>query len=226
MKYTATVALALLLGMSATAAWAQIGGMPGGGMPNMTPEQAQQMLDQMMKGMGTQLDLDPETLRSASPEEREEMIRGAADAMAGQATKQMEDQFGMPLDEFKKLSEDEKNALMMSLLQPQQIVEPAAPLPLLPAPVRGFPDGSAPLPVTENYDAYLVVTEQVDRELLLVVADIARREIVWRATRIAPFEEHLNLLDFTPNPSDLILELIDPNTHRVIRRYRPVAAAE
>ena len=70
----------------------------------------------------------------------------------------------------------------------------------------------------------MAVDEPAGREFLLVVADVIQRQIVWRETRTAPFEEHLNLLDVAPEPSSLILELIDPDSHLVIRRYRPVAA--
>ncbi len=228
MKLATTIALALLLGLSTGLAQAQMGGVPTGGMPNMTPEQAQQMADQMMLKFGAKMGLDPEALRDASPEEREEMLRGGADAMAGQTMQRMEQMFGMSVEEMQNLSAEDKAALrdrMMARSQQLRTPPEADALPMRHAPARGFPDGSTPLPVAADYSTVLVVTEPVDRELLLVVADVARREIVWRETRTAPFEEHLNLLDIAPEPSDLILELIDPDTHRVIRRYRPVAAA-
>ncbi|HSF96552.1 MAG TPA: hypothetical protein VLA52_16120, partial [Thermohalobaculum sp.] len=72
----------------------------------------------------------------------------------------------------------------------------------------------------------LVVDEPAGRKLLLVAADIGRHEIVLRETRAVPFSEQINLRDIAPDPNMLVLELIDPETHRVIRRYRPVAAAE
>lgn len=224
MKYTTTVALALLLGLSNGPAWAQTGGAP-----NMTPEQAQQMANQMMLRFGGQMGLDPEALRNASPEEREEMLLGGADAMAGQTMQRMEQMFGMSVEEMQNLSNEEKEEMRASIVARFQAAtqQPEADaFSMRYAPARGFPDGSVPLPVAADYSAELVVTEPADRELLLVVADVAQHEIVWRETRTAPFEEHLNLLDIAPDPSVLILELIDPDTHRVIRRYRPVAAAE
>lgn len=234
MKFATTIALTLVLGLGTTSALAQIGGMPTGGMPgggmaNMTPEQAQAMAEQMMLQLGGQLGLDPELLRDATKEERDELLDRASEARRGQSIQQMEQNLGMSLDQFETLSEDEKNALVMGMLN---MPGPKAPEPnmvdLLPlhfVPSRGFPDGSVPLPVADDYSTELVVTEPVGRELLLVVADMSRREIVWREKRTAPFKEHLNLLDIAPDPSALILELIDPDTHVVIRRYRPVAAA-
>lgn len=235
MKHKTAIALTLVLGLSAAPALAQtggmpMGGMPSGGMPNMTSEQAEAMAQQMMLRFGAKMGLDPEALRDASPEEREEMFRGGADAMAGQTMQRMEQMFGMSVEEMQNLGPGDKAALrarMMARFEPEAAASRAIePRPLLPAPARGFPDGSTPLPVAADYSAELVVTEPADRELLLVVADVARREIVWRETRTVPFEEHLSLLDIAPDPSVLILELIDPDTHRVIRRYRPVAAAE
>jgi len=223
MKHATTIALALLLGLSVKPASAQTGGAP-----NMTPEQAEAMAEQMMLRFGGQMGLDPEALRNASPEEREEMLRGGADAMSGQTMQRMEQMFGMPIEEMQNLSAAEKAALRARMTARfQTTAQPEADtFPMRYAPARGFPDGSIPLPVAADYSAELVVTEPAGRELLLVVADVARYEIVWRETRMVPFEERLNLLDIAPDPSALIVELIDPDTRRVIRRYRPVAAAE
>jgi hypothetical protein len=181
----------------------------------------------MMLRFGEQMGLDPEALRNASPEEREEMLRGGAGAMSGQTMRKMEQMFGMPVEEMQNLSNEDKEdmrARMMARSRPTTPPE-ADTLPMHDAPALGFPDGSTPLPVAVDFSTVLVVAEPAGRELLLVVADVARSKVVWRETRTAPFEEHLNLLDIAPEPSDLILELIDPDTHRVIRRYRPVAAA-
>lgn len=244
MKRAATIALMLLLSGSATLALAQTGGLPTGNMPmggmpmggmpsgdmsNMTPEQAEAMAEQMMLRFGGMMGLDPEALRDASPEEREEMLRGGADAMAGQTMQRMEQIFGMPVEEMQNLSPEEKAALrarMMARTGPPIMTPPADLQPLRPAPRRGFPDGSIPLPVAADYSTELAVADPADRDLLLVAVDLPAREIVWRETLTTPFEKHLNLLDIAPDPSVLILELIDPETRRVIRRYRPVAAAE
>jgi hypothetical protein len=200
------------------------GGTPAGDMANMTPEQAQAMADQMMLQLGGQLGLDPEALRNATPRQREEMLRGAADVMSNQAVQQFESNIGMSVEEFKNLSKEDQAALMMPRSDaPETRFDP---MPLPAAPGRGFPDGSIPLPVAADYTTDLAVDEPVGQEFLLVVADMIHRQIVWREMRIAPFEEHLNLLEIAPEPSALIVELIDPDTHRVIRRYRPVAAAE
>jgi hypothetical protein len=224
MKYVTAIALALLLGLSVNPAAAQ-----SGGAPNMTPEQAEAMAGQMMLRFGNQMGLDPEALRNASPEEREDMLRSGSGAMARQPLQRMEQMFGMPVEEMQNLSDEDKEALrarMMTRFQTAAQQPETDTFPLRYAPARGFPDGSIPLPVAADYSTVLLVSEPVNWELLLVVADVARQMIIWRKTRIAPFEEHLNLLDIAPDPSVLILELIDPDTHRVIRRYRPVAAAE
>ena len=198
------------------------GGMPTDEMPNMTPEQAQAMAEQMMLQLGGQLGLDPEVLRNATPKQRKEILRGAAEASSGNAVQQFENDIGMSVGEFKNLSEEEQTALMMRRSEaPETKFDP---MPLPAAPDRGFLDGSTPLPVAADYTVDLAVDEPAGREFLLVVADVIQRQIVWRETRTAPFEEHLNLLDIAPEPSSLILELIDPDSHLVIRRYRPVAA--
>lgn len=234
MKLSAATSIVLLFGVLLASLWpvaarAQITGFPTGGMPagdmtNMTPEQAQAMADRMMLQLGGQLGLDPEALRNATPKQREEMLRGAAEASSNQMIQQLENDIGMSVSEFKNLGEDDQAALMMRRSDaPETGFDP---MPLPAAPGQGFPDGSIPLPVAADYTTVLAVKEPAGREFLLVVADVIQRQIVWRETRTAPFEEHLNLLDIAPEPSALILELIDPDTHRVIRRYRPVAAAE
>lgn len=200
---------------------------------NATPEEREQMLqggadamaERMLLQMGARMGVDPDALRNASPEERERMIGAAAEAMAEQVTKQVEQTLDMSTEEMKNLSEEEIHARMAARLEPDAGI-PAAiePRPLLPAPRRGFPDGSVPLPVGENFGAELVFDEPPARDLLLVVADLRAREIVWRGNRSAPLREHLNLLEIAPDPSVLVIELIDPITRRVIRRYRPVAA--
>lgn len=228
MKHETTIALTLLFGLGAAPAPAQMGGMPSGDMSSMTPEQAAAMAEQMMLRFGGKMGLDPEALRNASPEEREEMLQGGADAMAGQVMQRMERMFGMSAEEMQNLSPAEKVALrarMTARFQQQAVAQPAEPRPLYAAPPHGFPDGSVPLPVLADYSTDLAIAEPAGQDLLLVAVDLPAREIVWRETRTTPFEEHLNLLDIAPDPSVLILELIDPDTHRVIRRYRPVAAA-
>jgi hypothetical protein len=224
MKYAGSIAAILLLGLitgpGANPALAQTGAMP-----DMTPEQAQAMAEQMMLRLGGQIGLDPEALRNATPEQRKEMMRGAADTMAGQTMQQMEQAFGMPAEELKNLSKEEMRTLMVARLQPPAMAPPLQPRPLRSAPPRGFPDGSVALPVAADYSAELAVAEPAGRELLLVAVDLPARRIVWRETLTTPFERHLDLLDIAPDPSVLILELIDPATRRVIRRYRPVAAA-
>jgi len=266
MKHKTAIALTLVLGLGAAPALAQTGGMPMGGMPNMTPEQAEAMTQQMMQRFGAKMGLDPEALRDASPEEREEMLSGGADAMAEQmmlrfgakmgldpealrnaspeereemqsggadamaeqTMQRLEQMFGMPVEDMQNLSNEDKaemRARMMARFQPQAMAQPVEPRPLRPAPRYGFPDGSVALPVMADYGADLVVDEPLEREFLLVAVDVPAREIVWRETLTTPFEKHISLLDIAPDPSVLILELIDPGTHRVFRRYRPVAAA-
>jgi hypothetical protein len=205
---------------------------------NATPEQQREMLrqggsamaDQMMQQMGAQMGLDPEAMRNATPDEQENMIRDGGKAMRGNMLGQIEQMFGMSIEEMQNLSEDDKAAMqarMMARAQAGQTPSPEDdPLPMRNAPRNGFPDGSIPLPVAADYTTDLAVNEPAGREMLFVAADTRRHEIVWRETRTAPFEQHLELLDITSDPSALVFELIDPNTRRVIRRYRPVAAAE
>ncbi|MFV2038546.1 MAG: hypothetical protein ACC646_13235, partial [Paracoccaceae bacterium] len=50
----------------------------------------------------------------------------------------------------------------------------------------GFRDGSAPVAVAADFIAELEVKDPPGREMMVVVADFAAREIVWRETRTAP----------------------------------------
>jgi len=91
----------------------------------------------------------------------------------------MEQMFGMSVEEMQNLGAEDKAALRARMMaRSQQLRTPpeADALPMRHAPARGFPDGSTPLPVAADYSTVLVVTEPVDRELLLVVADLARRD--------------------------------------------------
>ncbi|MFV2001659.1 MAG: hypothetical protein ACC619_01610 [Paracoccaceae bacterium] len=216
----------LLVTMWLAPVYAQVPGLPGGlsinDLRNMTPEQAQGLADQMLQQLGKKMGVDPGALQNADQQEQQELLSGAMQERADQMIARIEAKTGMSIDEFNKLSEAEQNALMAA--RPEPANTGFDPLPLLAAPVRGFPDGSAALPVAADFDAALRVSEPAGHEVLVVVADMAQREIVWREIRAVPFEERLNLLQLSPNPSALIIELIDPETRRVIRRYRPVAA--
>lgn len=82
------------------------------------------------------------------------------------------------------------------------------------------------MPVKNDLIAALSVEEMLDQDVLLAVADLTRREIVWQETRTSPFVENWNLSDLSRDPNALVIELIDPQAGRVIRRYRPVAAEQ
>jgi hypothetical protein len=191
----------------------------------MSKEDAQTMADEMLLRLGSQLGLDPEALRNAPKKERKAMIGRAGEGFLGAAQGQMENMLGMPLEDIENLSPQDIMAVMMGAAG-QGSTPPIPPSPLLDAPSRGFPDGALPWPIPADFVAELSVEEPSNVEMLVVLADTARREIVWRETRTAPFQERLSLLDIAPDPGALVLELIDPSTHRVIRRYRPVAAPE
>ena len=226
MPRTRTAALSLAAILTAASAFGQgvgmpIPGLPMGGGANMTPEQAREMADRMMQQMGGAMGLDPETLRNATPEQRREMLKGAADAMAGQMQQRLEQSFGMPLDQVEKLGEDELRALMATRHRPPMpAFEPTL---LRPAPASGFPDGAMPLPVRNGNVASLSF-EMAQGDVLLVVADTARQEILLNETRTTPLEEEIDLDCMARDTGALVVEIIDPRTHRVIRRYRPVAA--
>jgi len=44
--------------------------------------------------------------------------------------------------------------------------------------------------------------------------------------RTAPFQAWIALKGLAPDPNALVIELIHPDTHKVARRFRPVAAGQ
>lgn len=208
-------------------------GLDAEALQDATPEERERMLqrgamamtERLMLRIGASMGLDPEALRDATPEERTRMLQDGAAAMANRTTKQVEQTLGIPIQEMKTLSDEEVRARMAARAELGTARAPISPRPLPTAPRQGFPDGSVPLPVGDDYSAELVFEESPVRELLIVAADLRARQIVWRESRTMPLREHLDLLELAQDPAMLVLELIDPRTRRVIRRYRPVAAA-
>jgi hypothetical protein len=191
-------------------------------MKQMTPEEARQWADEMMLKMGKSLGVDPETMKNASPEERNRLLQEGAEAFSNRMIEDVEQRIGMSIEEWESLSETEREA------RSREMFMPAAPLqediPLDPAPPIAFGDGSEPLPVGPDQVAQLNVEGEAGRDYLLVAADQAARRIVMRENRTAPFEERIALKELAADPNNLVIELIDPDTRRVVRRYRPVAA--
>jgi hypothetical protein len=213
-----------------------IGGFPMGGfgsmglsleeMQNMTPEEAQAMAQRLMLQMGGQLGVNQTALENATLDEQEDLIRQAAKSQAGGILGQMEQMFGMSVQDMQNLDAAGKAELRANISSDFQasIGGQTDALPMQPAPPGGFRDGSTSLPVQPDFSTVLTVENPADQEVLLVVADLTRREIVWREPRNTPFSEHFNLLELARNPNTLVLELINPHTGRVIERFRPVAA--
>jgi hypothetical protein len=195
-------------------------------LQSMTPEQAEELKRTLMLQMGGQFGLDPTLLDGLTQDQQEEMIRDAAKGRAGGILGQLEQMFGMSVSEMQNLDQTGKANLSASLSSQFQttIGGRTDAFPLRHAPPGGFPDGSIPLPVENDLIAALSVEEMLDHDVLLVVADLTRREIVWQETRTSPFVENWNLSDLSRDPNALVIELIDPQAGRVIRRYRPVAA--
>ena len=89
------------------------------------------------------------------------------------------------------------------------------------APHGGFPDGAEPLPTSSEGLADLSVTG-APRDALLVVADpVAQEALLVEDVRL-PLARTLNLGTLSPRFPDLVVELMDPSTRRIIHRYRPV----
>jgi hypothetical protein len=209
-----------------------MGGFPFGGDMSpektmaMTPEQREAAIEEMMVKFGARIGIDEAEMRAATPEQREELLRSGAEAMQKRMEENLEKRLGRPIAELKDMSEDELRALVLA----RQTAAPETPRDaepkLFPAPPGGFPDGSEPLPLAEGQVAKLSLAEPIGREMLLVVADAARQEILWRDTRVPPFEETLPLPQFSSALSTLVIEFIDPETRRVLRRFRPVAGSQ
>jgi len=206
------------------------GGMPGmpdmGQMPTqqMTPEEAQKWADEMMLKLGKSLGVDPEAMENASPEERNRLLQEGADAFSNRMIEGVEQRIGMSIEEWESLSEAEQEAKSREMFAPSAPVQED--IPLDPAPPLAFGDGSEPLAVGSDQVAVLRVEEEAGRDYILVAADTAARRIVLREDRTAPFEARIALKSLAPDPNALVIELIDPNTRRVARRFRPVAAEQ
>lgn len=192
--------------------------------------------------LGAGLGLDEGELRAETMEERAELMLRRAEEMKQKMLGQVAERLGVTVDELVSMSEQDVRALEdqhRSAIAVERAAEdqhrsatvvvdeqPAFPLPLpLPAPPGGFRDGSEGLVVDAGYVAELAVAEPEGKEMLMVIADPLRREIVWRAERTPPFVEPLRLDELAADPSRLVIELIDPGTRRVVRRFRPVAGA-
>lgn len=228
------LAAGAVLFLSALQAAAQMPEFPMGGFPfgdlspekmmSMTPEDREAAVEDMMIEFGVKMGLDEAALRAATPEQRQEMLRSGAAAIRERMEQSLEQRFGRPIEELENMSEDQLRTLVASRAA-AATDDPADAAPRLrPEPLGGFPDGSEPLPVTADYVAELSVSEPAGRQMILVVADAVRREILWRSERMPPFNESLDLSDISSRLSNLVVELIDPETRRVARRLRPVAA--
>jgi len=201
-----------------------MGDMSPGKMMAMTPEERAAAVEDMMVQFGVRMGLDEAEMRAATPEQRKELLRGGAAAMQKRMEGNLEKRFGRPIAELESMSEDELRALVRQR-QSAAPEDPADALPeLFSAPPGGFADGSEPLALAEDHVARLSLADPAGREMLLVVADAARQEILWRETRVPPFDEDLPLREISPALSNLVIELIDPETRRMVRRFRPVAA--
>lgn len=208
------------------------GGMGGGipGMPDMgrmptqqmTPEEAQKWADEMMLKLGESLGVDPEAMRNAPPEKRNRLLQEGADAYSSRMIEGIEQRMGMSVEEWKAMSEAERDARAREMFAPPAPV--LEDIPLDPAPPAAFRDGSEPLAVGPDQVAVLRVEEEAGRDYLLVASDASARRVVMREDRTAPFEERIALKGLAPDPNALVIELIDPNSRRVVRRFRPVAA--
>jgi len=205
-------------------------GMPGmpdmGQMPTqqMTPEEAQKWADEMMLKMGKSLGVDPEAMKNASPEERNRLLQEGAEAFSNRMIEGVEQRIGMSIEEWESLSEAEQEAKSREMFMPAAPVQED--IPLDPAPSLAFRDGSEPLAVGPDQVAVLRIEAEPGRDYILVAADTTARRIVLRENRTAPFEERIALKGLAPDPNALVIELIDPDTHRVARRFRPVAAGQ
>ncbi|HUF86809.1 MAG TPA: hypothetical protein VMM59_05445 [Thermohalobaculum sp.] len=194
--------------------------------PVVSPDEAARMAEEMMERIGAIIGLDRQVLESASPEERRRLLEQAAEGYAERMRQQMEQRLGRPVEELDTLGED----ALMGILRggasggPQA---PAAPrrIPRPRAPAGGFPDGATALAVGPDFAAQLSVASPEGREVILVAVDLGVREIVLCEEHTIPFAAGLRLDRLAPQPSPVLLEVIDAGTHRVIARYRPVDAA-
>ncbi len=226
------IAVSLVLACSATSALAQSQtGQPSSDtaeassakdLAQMTPEELEASLEDMIVNLGVSLGLDEAELRAASPDERELMLEQAAQKMQRDMERRLEEQFGLPYAELEKMSEEEINALMAEQPRGAQVEEP--PLPLFPALASGFPDGSVGIPVGNDMIASIEVSGSSDRPMILVVVDGRKKRLLSRRDITLPFQDTIALNDLDGEPAHFVIELIDPATGRVEQRFRPVSA--
>ncbi len=195
--------------------------------------EARRMASDMMKNMGMPLGVDVDKLMTGTREERKAYSESLRKNLLKKREETYQSTFGMSPEELEKLDMEERREVFrkrggMKTMTPSA-PEPGSRIthnPPPPMPSSGFPDGSKALPVSGDLTATLEYSSAPDSSLTMVAVDLARSEIVHQAVKSGPISEKLNLRHFDAEPADLLIELVDPESRKVVARFRPVTAPE
>lgn len=171
--------------------------------------------------------------------------RGDPDAAREQIERRFEESLGVDIEEMRNMS---RAQLMLRILtgggdreadaqgagENLGVAEPAlydAPrnedtdpgnrLPATPPP-GGFPDHASPLEVTDTAQVSLRIAEPAGRELILVVADPGAERVLLNELVRLPVDRVIDLAALSPESYDVVIELLDPDSHRMVHRFHPV----
>lgn len=212
-------------------------------------QQGQAMQSQIMQQMAQMLGQNPDDLQNMSKEERKAAISQQAEQMRKDMLGSLQQSLGVTHEELETMTPAEKQARFSSpeamaqlmglmgqaglgaaLGQPpaavatQNAVEAPEPLvAVLPpaAPDAGFPDGSEALPVDQGFGVTIRHDNPEGRALVLMIIDTATRSALYRSTHPGPIDERFDLRDFDVPVADLLIEIVDAERSRVVRRLRP-----
>lgn len=208
-------------------------GDDAGNVENMSQEELQQRIQdkakEMTRGMEKMLGKSLEELEAMTDAEREAYVRNRQ--AGGQLTEGMEQQVpGLTPD---MLTGQAPGQTVIPTPGQQDAAEPQstirAPEPRVavlppPAPDAGFPDGSEALPVDADFGASIHYDNPDGRRLTLVVFDTGSRSVLHQARYDGPIDERYDLREFDADVADLLIEIIDDERSRVVRRMRPAYA--
>lgn len=185
-------------------------------------------MQEMMKGIGGMFGVDMEEMQDLSREERNRKMKEAAEKLQSDMNTNLEKKLGMNVDAFKALDKDEARALFQRRMgggipgQGQDRLADVLNTPR-PAPRHGFPDGSVAVPIADGKIKLPDNLESKRQDLFLIAVDSWEREIVWRLNAVKG-GQIVNLKDIDAPQSSLLLEVVDPQTRRVVKRLRPVSS--
>ena len=181
--------------------------------------------------LGESFGIDVTKLKGRSRKERKAIKKALAEKLMKKRDQGFQSAFGMSAEELEKLDKAEQRKIfrarggMKGIGQPtssakQEIAYDMPP----PMPQGGFLDGSQALVVSQDLTATIEFSSNQEVPLTMVAVDLARQVIVSQSTKSSPITEKINLREYSVEPTDLLIELVNTETRNVVARYRPVGS--